>query len=25
MEDCVELNVPSVVDYALAKNWGEAK
>ena len=25
MENCVELNVPSVVDYALAKNWGEAK
>jgi DNA polymerase I-like protein with 3'-5' exonuclease and polymerase domains len=25
MEKCVELNVPSVVDYALASNWGEAK
>ena len=25
MESCVELHVPSVVQYALADNWGEAK
>ena len=25
METCVELHVPSEVEYALAKNWGEAK
>ena len=25
MEKCVELHVPSEVDYALAKNWGDAK
>jgi len=25
MENCVELSVPSVVDYAVAKNWGDAK
>ena len=25
MEKCVDLNVPSAVKYALAKNWGEAK
>lgn len=25
MENCVELNLPSVVDYALADNWGDAK
>jgi len=25
MENCVKLNVPSVVDYSLANSWGEAK
>jgi DNA polymerase I-like protein with 3'-5' exonuclease and polymerase domains len=25
MENCVELNLPSVVDHALADNWGDAK
>ena len=25
METCVELNIPSKVDYALADNWGDAK
>ena len=25
MENCVDLNLPSVVDYALAGNWGDAK
>ena len=25
MENCIELNLPSKVDYALADNWGDAK
>ena len=25
MENCVDLNLPSVVDHALADNWGDAK
>ena len=25
METCVDLHVPSKVDYAIVKNWGEAK